>query len=257
MKLIIRWARWFGLARAVCIVLLFTLVPLRVIDPRPLEEVRLRAFDLFQVLRPREQTARPVVIVDIDEASLKEIGQWPWPRTVVADLVNRLNALGAVVIGFDVVFPEPDRMSPAVAAESFRGIDAETREKLAGLPSNDEVLAQAIKEARVVVGQAGSAMPAPRSQAEMALQTGFAVKGPDPAPFLVKFAGLLRNVPAIEGAAAGRGLFSINPERDGIVRRVPVVMMAQDVLVPSLSVEMLRLVTHSGAVLVRTDEAGV
>jgi adenylate cyclase len=130
---------------------------------------------------------------------------------VVADLVNRLNALGAVVIGFDVVFPEPDRMSPAVAAESFRGIDAETREKLAGLPSNDEVLAQAIKEARVVVGQAGSAIPAPRSQAEMALQTGFAVKGPDPAPFLVKFAGLLRNVAPIEGAAAGRGLFSINP----------------------------------------------
>ena len=257
MKLIIRWARWFGLARAVCIVLLFALVPLRVTDPRPLEEVRLRAFDLFQVLRPREQTARPVVIVDIDEASLKEIGQWPWPRTVVADVVNRLNALGAVVIGFDVVFPEPDRMSPAVAAESFRGIDAETREKLAGLPSNDEVLAQAIKEARVVVGQAGSAIPAPRSQAEMALQTGFAVKGPDPAPFLVKFAGLLRNVPAIEGAAAGRGLFSINPERDGIVRRVPVVMMAQDVLVPSLSVEMLRLVTHSGAILVRADEAGV
>jgi adenylate cyclase len=257
MKLIIRWARWFGLARAVCIVLLFALVALRVIDPRPLEEVRLRAFDLFQVLRPREQTARPVVIVDIDEASLKDIGQWPWPRTVVADLVNRLNALGAVVIGFDVVFPEPDRMSPAVAAESFRGLDAETREKLAGLPSNDEVLAQAIKEARVVVGQAGSAIPAPRSQAEMALQTGFAVKGPDPAPFLVKFAGLLRNVAPIEGAAAGRGLFSINPERDGIVRRVPVVMMAQDVLVPSLAVEMLRLVTHSGAILVRTDEAGV
>jgi adenylate cyclase len=257
MKLIIRWARWFGLARAVCIVLLFALVPLRVIDPRPLEEVRLRAFDLFQVLRPREQTARPVVIVDIDEASLKEIGQWPWPRTVVADLVNRLNALGAVVIGFDVVFPEPDRMSPAVAAESFRGLDAETREKLAALPSNDEVLAQAIKEARVVVGQAGSAIPAVRSEAEMALQTGFAVKGPDPAPYLVKFAGLLRNVPAIEQAAAGRGLFSINPERDGIVRRVPVVMMAQDVLVPSLSAEILRVAARSGAILVRTDEAGV
>jgi adenylate cyclase len=257
MKLIIRGARWFGLARAVCIVLLFALVPLRVIDPRPLEEVRLRAFDLFQVLRPREQTARSVVIVDIDEASLKQIGQWPWPRTVVADLVNRLNALGAVVIGFDVVFPEPDRMSPAVAAESFRGLDTETREKLAALPSNDEVLAQAIKQARVVVGQAGSAIPAVRSEAEMALQTGFAVKGPDPTPFLIKFAGLLRNVPPIEQAAAGRGLFSINPERDGIVRRVPVVMMAQDVLVPSLSAEILRVAARSGAILVRTDEAGV
>jgi len=148
-------------------------------------------------------------------------------------------------------------MSPAVAAESFSGLDAETREKLAALPSNDEVLAQAIKEARVVVGQAGSAIPAPRTQTDMALQTGFAVKGPDPTPFLIKFAGLLRNVPPIEQAAAGRGLFSINPERDGIVRRVPVVMMAQDVLVPSLSVEILRVAARSGAILVRTDEAGV
>ena len=75
MKTIARWARKFGVARAVCIVLLFALVPLRLLDPRPLEEVRLRAFDLFQVLRPREQTALPVVIVDIDEASLKDIGQ--------------------------------------------------------------------------------------------------------------------------------------------------------------------------------------
>src|SRR5579863_3694692 len=147
MKLIIRWARWFGLARAVCIVLLFALVPLRVIDPRPLEEVRLRAFDLFQVLRPREQTVRPVVIADIDEASLKEIGQWPWPRTVVADLVDRLHDLGAVAVGFDVVFAEPDRTSPAIVAESFRGIDAATRQALASLPSNDQVLADAVKNA--------------------------------------------------------------------------------------------------------------
>ena len=85
MKLIIRWARWFGLARAVCIVLLFALVPLRVIDPRPLEEVRLRAFDLFQVLRPREQTARPVVIVGAScrrRSSPAQVSRLPrrWPR---------------------------------------------------------------------------------------------------------------------------------------------------------------------------------
>ena len=164
MKLIVRWARQFGLARAVCTLLLFALVPLRIADPRPLEELRLRTFDLLQVLRPRQQTARPVVIADIDEASLKEIGQWPWPRTVVADLVTRLRELGAVAIGFDIVFAEPDRMSPALAAESFRGLDAATRDKLAALPSNDEVLADAIKQAGVVVvGQAGAATPAPRS----------------------------------------------------------------------------------------------
>jgi adenylate cyclase len=258
MKLIARWARQFGVARAVCVVLLFALVPLRLADPRPLEEVRLRTFDLLQVLRPREQTVRPVVIADIDEASLKEIGQWPWPRTVVADLVTRLRELGAVAIGFDIVFAEPDRMSPAVAAASFRGLDAETRDKLAGLPSNDAVLADAIKRAGiVVVGQAGAANPAPRPEVEAALQTGFAIRGPDPRPFLVTFPGLLRNVLPIEEAAAGRGLFSINPERDGIVRRVPVVMEAQDTLVASLTMEMLRVVTRAGAILVRSNQAGV
>ena len=81
--------------------------------------------------------------------------------------------------------------------------------------------------------------------------------GPDPAPFLVTFPGLLRNVLPIEQAAAGRGLFSIKPERDGIIRRVPVIMEAQDALVPSLAMEMLRVVTGASAILVRVDAAGV
>src|SRR3984885_2972009 len=257
MSRILGWARRFGLARAVCIVLLFALVPLRLANPRPLEELRVRTFDLLQTLWPRAQTSHPVVIVDIDEDSLKAIGQWPWPRTTIADLVTRITQLGALTIGFDVIFAEPDRMSPAIAEQSFRGIDADTRAKLDSLPSNDQVLADAIKQSRVVVGQAGTAIPTPKSPAEAALQTGFAVRGPDPSPYLVTFPGLLRNVLPIEEAAAGRGLFSINPESDGIVRRVPVIMETQGSLEPSLTMEMLRVVTHSSAILVRVDEAGV
>jgi adenylate cyclase len=257
MSTLARWARRFGLTRAVCVVMLFALVPLRILDPAPLEEIRLRTFDFYQSLRPRETVSRPVVIVDIDEASLKEIGQWPWPRTILADLVTRLTELGVVAIGFDIIFAEPDRMSPSIAATSFRNLDDDTRNKLRTLPSNDEVFAQAIRRSRVVVGQAGSATAAPRSQAEAALQTGFAVRGPDATPFLVTFAGLLRNVPVIEQAAAGRGVFSVLPERDGIVRRVPLVMRAQGAMAPSLSIELLRVVTNSSAILVRTDQAGV
>jgi adenylate cyclase len=257
MSTLARWARRFGLTRAICVLLLFALVPLRILDPPPLQEVRLRTFDFYQNLRPRQTMSRPVIIVDIDEASLKDIGQWPWPRTIVADLVTQLTQLGAVAIGFDVIFAEPDRMSPSIAATSFRNLDEETRDKLRTLPSNDEVLAQAIRRSRVVVGQVGSATPAPRSESDSALQTGFAVRGPDPGRFLVTFAGLLRNVPVIEEAAAGRGVFSIRPEPDGIVRRVPIVMRAQGSMVPSLSMELLRVVTNSGAILVRTDQAGV
>ena len=258
MKRIARWARGFGIARAVCILLLFALVPLRIADPLPIEELRLRTFDLFQVLRPREQKVRPVVIVDIDEASLREIGQWPWPRTVIADLVTRLRAAGAVAVGFDVIFAEPDRMSPAVAAGSFRGLDAETREKLAALPSNDAVFAEAIKKAGgIVVGETAASQAAPRAEGENAPQTGFAIVGPNPRPFLVTFPGLLRNIPPIEQAAAGRGMFSIDPEPDGIVRRVPVVMEAQGQLAPALTMEMLRVVSRAGAILIRADRAGV
>jgi adenylate cyclase len=257
MNSLIRRAQQVGLARAICVLLLFALVPLRLADPRPLQELRARTFDFFQVLRPRPQEIRPVVIVDIDEASLKAIGQWPWPRTTVADLVTQITQLGAVAIGFDIIFPEPDRMSPAIAERSFRGIDAETRAKLDSLPSNDEALADVIKHSRVVIGQAGAAAPEVKTTADAALQTGFAVRGPDARPYMVTFAGLLRNVPVIEQAAAGRGLFSINPESDGIIRRVPVIMTAQGSLVPSLSLEMLRVVTGSSAILVRVDEAGV
>jgi adenylate cyclase len=259
MKRIVRWARWFGLARAVCVLLLFALIPLRIIDPRPIEELRLRTFDFLQVLHPRVQKAWPVVIADIDEASLKAVGQWPWPRTVVADLIARLRALGAVAIGFDVVFAEPDRMSPALAAAAFSGLDPQTREKLEALPSNDAVLADAMKRAGVVVvGESVSHKPTADAQPEA---SGYAVvskKGaPDPRSFLTAYPTLIRNIPAIEQAAAGTGIFTEAEEHDGIVRRAPMIMRVGDAFVPALSLEMLRVATHSGSAVIRTDDNGI
>src|SRR5262245_33571221 len=150
MKRLAQWARSFGLARAICLLLLIGLVILRVHDPAPIEELRLRTFDFFQQVRPRVADKRPVVILDIDEASLKELGQWPWPRTQVAELITRLTGMGAVAIGFDIVFAEPDRLSPGNIANILRDIDPETRAKLATLPSNDDALAEAFRRSRVV-----------------------------------------------------------------------------------------------------------
>ena len=135
--------------------MLAALLALRIWDPAPLEDLRLRSFDFYQILKPRIPTVKPVVIVDIDEESLRTLGQWPWPRTLVADLVEKLNGLGAVAIAFDILFPEQDRMSPNLAAQSFRNIDEETKAKLQKLPSNDDVLAETIKRSRVILGQSG------------------------------------------------------------------------------------------------------
>ena len=256
MKWLSRWGRRFGLARALALLLLLALAALRILDPLPIQELRVRVFDLFQVLQPREATERPVVIIDIDEQSLKSVGQWPWPRTRIADLISRLTQMGALVIAFDVVFAEPDRMSPSVAADEFRDLDDATRTKLRALPSNDAVLADALKNSRVVLGESG--LPFAVAQPEGAKPPiGLATMGGDPRPFLLNFPGLLRNVPQFEQAASGRGLFTIRAERDGIVRRVPIVMQAQGTVMPSLSLEMLRVASGSNTVLIRSDHAGV
>src|ERR1700738_411435 len=100
-----RWfARKFGYARLVCLALLIGLAALRIADPAPVEELRVRTFDTFQRIDPRVKTVRPVTIVDIDEKSLAKLGQWPWPRTRIAHLGTHLTKLGAVVIAFDIVF---------------------------------------------------------------------------------------------------------------------------------------------------------
>src|SRR6266481_5040870 len=258
-RILRRWfTRRFGYARLACLALLIAFAGLRVFDPAPIQELRVRTFDTFQVLDPRIKTQRPVTIVDIDERSLADprLGQWPWPRTRVADIVASLTQLGAVVIAFDAVFSEPDRLNPDIAADTFRNLDEATREKLRALPSNDQIFADAIHQSRVVLGESGG--PDVHADLDKNLPvTGFAMVGEEPHRFLFQFPGLLRNVRVIEEAAAGRGLFTVVPERDGIVRRVPMLMQAQDITMPALSFEMLRVASGSGTVLTKADDAGI
>src|SRR6201995_5084156 len=257
MKRLRRLRRWFtrrfGYARLVGVALLRHYDP-----PLPVEELRIRTFDAFQLLDPRVKKARPVTIVDIDEKSLADprLGQWPWPRTRIADIVNTLTRMGAVVIAFDVVFAEPDRLNPDNAAENFRGLDEATREKLRALPSNDRISAAAIKGSRVVLAESGGRDVHSDLDKDLPV-TGFAMLGEDPDPFIFKLGGLLRNVKVLEDAAAGRGLFTIVPERDGIVRRVPMIMDAQDVRMPALSFEILRILGGSGTIMIKANKAGI
>jgi len=251
-----RLARRFGSARALSVLLLLVLVGIRIADPPPMEELRLRTFDAFQLFAPREVTARPVVIVDIDDKSLNAIGQWPWARTRVADLVSKLTAAGALVIAFDVIFAEPDRLSPDVAARDFAGIDEPTREKLRAAPNNDRIFAEVMGRSRVVLGESGQPAPLERALPPRPTQ-GVAVLGEDPTGVLLDFPGLLRNIPLLENAAAGLGQLSIKTERDGIVRRVPMIMRAEGALLPSLTTEMLRVASGTPSLLIRADGVGV
>jgi adenylate cyclase len=257
LRILRRWfKRRFGYARLLCVGLLIGLAALRVADPAAIEEFRVRTFDTFQVIDPRVKTAKPVRIVNIDEKSLAKFGQWPWPRTLVADLLTNLTRLGAVAIAFDIMFAEPDRLNPAAAAETLRDLDEATRAKLRALPSNDDVLARAMRQSPVVLGETGLPYVVAELDKELPV-TGLAMLGEDPQRFMLKFPGLLRSTPVLEAAATGRGLLTIRIERDGIVRRAPVIMQAQGVTMPSLSFEMLRVASGSDTIFIKSTDAGI
>src|SRR5215831_7761170 len=101
-----------GLIYLLPLALLLLALGLRVTASDLLERLSLLCFDLYQRAAPREAADAPIRIVDIDDASLNKVGQWPWPRTIIAQLVDRLREAGAAVIAFDIDFAEPDRTSP-------------------------------------------------------------------------------------------------------------------------------------------------
>ncbi len=257
--------RAFSTDRLIGFAMLTVFLTVYIINPYPVEFVRNKTFDFYQKQHPRPIPAEtPVVIIDLDEESLNEIGQWPWPRNIVADMVKNLFIMGVGVVGFDVTFPEPDRMNPAVIANSLAGIDDETRAKLSSLTGNDQAFAEIIRQTRVVLGQAAyweeldtaKNPPVKKSVAERRKKGGV-----DPKTKAPSAPSLIRNIPVIEEAAAhqfgGHGIFSLVPELDGIIRRVPTLFVYDNEFYPSLSVEMLRLATGRQTTLVETDTLGI
>jgi len=237
-------------------------------NPAPVEFARLKVFDYYVQAKPRDippPQQKPVTIIDLDEQSLETVGQWPWPRTTVAKMVQNLMQMGAILIAFDVVFAEPDGKSLGAMADSAVGLDNETRDKQKNLPSNDEVFASVIKKSRVVLGQAGRVSetegvkgpPAKKSIGVRKLQR----EAPDPKAFLPVFPSLVRNIPVIEKAAmhrfGGHGMFSTTPDEDGIIRNVPAMFVHEGDLFPTLSVEMLRVATGRPTVLAEVSVAGM
>ena len=261
-----KWGGRIGLARGAALIVLALLLWVRDWDPRLVEAVRLRSFDLFQQIRPRVETNYPVVIVDIDEASISEIGQWPWPRTVLAELVDDLLAAGAAAIAFDIVFAEPDRTSPAALAERTEGIDSVTRSLLQSLPDHDEAFAAALSRCRCVLGYSAVNELVPTAISNPVPPATIAELGGDPRPFMTRYPAVIPNLPILEAAAAGRGAFTMDPEQDGLVRRVPLLLKVgppwsvdapPDVLLPSLSMELLRVALGQTTYVVKRNEHGM
>ncbi|HEX5665883.1 MAG TPA: adenylate/guanylate cyclase domain-containing protein [Hyphomicrobium sp.] len=237
-------------------VVLAAAVLLRIFDPTPVARMRLAIFDslLMSAPRPIDETF-PVRILDIDEASLAEFGQWPWPRTRLADIITRLNEAGARTITVDLILAEPDRWNASNIAKELARVPGlePLGEKASTLPSNDDVLAAAITKAPVVLGFAGE-RDVSRQLVEP--RAPFAIAGDDPMLFVPSFAGGVGSLPVLSEAATGIGAVNWIPESDQVVRRVPLLITAGGKLYPSLSLETIRIAQGAGTtILVRSSGA--
>ena len=229
---------------------------LHVRAPRFVENLRFQVFDTYQRLSPRPDVGTPVIIVDIDDASLSRIGQWPWPRTRIAELVRKLHDAGTAVIGMDIILAEPDLTSPENVIPLWGATDAvaRIRDAVEHLPEHDAVLADAVRHAPVVTGFALTRNPnAVRPPRPYTIE----ISGPSPLPVLPEFAGAVANLPRIDAGARGVGGFNFLPAVDGVLRRIPLLLRIGKDISPSFSVEMLRVLLGAGGYEVRVEEAGV
>lgn len=223
----------------ICALVGFTLIRT---EPMPVQALRNALFDQYQRWKPRTYVEAPVRIVDIDDESLAKIGQWPWPRTRVAELVEKLRNTGAASIGFDVVFAEPDRTSPAAMSELWN-LKGSAAAVVGKLPDHDAVFANTIGEGGVVLGRTllrsgtqGATPPWGGPDPYRYVQSG-----PSALHKLRAFDAEVSSLPLLLAPAAGIGVLTFDPELDGVVRRVPLVMALQGKPVPTLSAETLRV----------------
>ena len=212
-------------------------------------------FDQYQRRFPRVPTSQPVTIVEIDDKTLADLGQWPWPRNKLAALIDAIAAQGPVAIGLDIYMPEPDQTSPDKVADNLPATAASLAAGLRDLPSHEAILARSLHAAPTILGAAAFDHAAFATRTDM-LSAPIRVHGTDPLRKVQRFTYVLASLPELQAAAHGQAMLNVALEQ-GTVRRIPLIMGLGDKLVPGLPMEMLRVATGSPALDVFADRFGV
>ncbi|MGM0519686.1 MAG: CHASE2 domain-containing protein [Campylobacterota bacterium] len=220
--------------------------------PQTLQTFDNRLRDYMFVLREEIPQTKDIVIIDIDESSLKQIGQWPWSRKVLSDILQNLSQAGAGVIGIDIVFAEKDRTSPHKIAKKHN-LD------IKNLPNYDKIFAQTVANTPTILGY----------QFELNDTKYIEKKAPNiPAifiernrnlnqDFVINAKGTILNIPILQDNAYSSGFFNNVPDPSGIIRSVPLLIRYDNQLYPSLALEMIRAAYGIKKVVVNYNELGV
>ncbi|WP_083899021.1 CHASE2 domain-containing protein [Robiginitomaculum antarcticum] len=210
-------------------------------QPAPIEQVSNLLFDEYQKAKPREYDPEtPVRVVDIDQTSLEKIGQWPWPRTTLALMNDRLAEAGAIVIAYDVVFSEPDRTSPENIA---RVLDANPGASgaafdLSALTPHDEIFAQSFAQSYVV---GGYFLNAAEGEGRPVTTPTMNWSGTEARSAILNFSSATTSRAVLQSQMLGEGFITIAPDSDFIVRKPTMLYRIGETILPSLSLEALRV----------------
>ena len=240
---------------SIWMVIIFAVVLLgvRIDNSDPVKTLRYKTWDYFQQIQPRSNISDRVVVVNITESDLKKYGQWPWPRHILALLHANLTDSGAVLVNYNVLFAEPDRMGGKEYLKSFP-MTEEVREQLgAFLTDTDSVFAYAIKESKNVV-----LMMSVKSDKDQILPitTPIIQKG-EVLPWLYEYNGIVPPLTQLTVGAKGLGVNVTSPEPDAVVRKMPVLIRVGEKIYPSMLLENIRLVNRSKRIKVIAKQHGI
>jgi adenylate cyclase len=229
------------------------LLGVRIDNGDTIKTLRYKTWDYFQQIHPRNTVSDSVTVVNISEKDLQKYGQWPWPRHVMAMLHAKLSDAGAVIVNYNILFAEADRMSGVEYLKSMP-MSNELREELGkSLLDTDNVFATVLNESKnsvlmmSVKNDKGLEFPS---------TTQIIEKG-NVKPWLYAFGGIVSPYPKISAGATGLGVNVTSPEPDAVVRKMPVLIVVQGKIYPSMLLENVRLINGSKRIKVIAKEHGI
>ena len=229
-------------------------VGLRVFDVDPLKILRLKTFDYYQKIQPRDVTSNHFIIVEVTEQDLKRFGQWPWSRSLIAEIHSKLIVQNVNTIQYNILFSEPDRLNPKSFTDNYK-IDTEIKNELMKLPSNDHYLSQffSVEGSKAVLMYSIKYSPTDGR----VKKPNMMFKGSDPTPWLYNFLGIVTNLPQFLDSAKGVGANIMIPSIDGTVRSQPLLINTDQGIIPAQVLETLRVAMNGRAYKIITGQDGI
>ena len=235
------------------VVVAAVLLGVRIDNGDTIKTLRYKTWDYFQQIHPRNSISDSITVVNITEDDLKRYGQWPWPRHVMAMLHAHIADAGAILVNYNILFAEPDRMSGVEYLKSMP-MTNELREQLGSvLLDTDGIFSNILKES----GNAVILMSVKNDAGvELPSTTQIIEKG-NVKPWLYNYQGIVAPTQKISAGVAGIGVNVTSPEPDAVVRKIPVLIRISGKIYPSMLLENVRLLNGSKRIKVIAKEHGI